>query len=584
MNNAEPLTLDAASKPDRDATFLRLLVQTESAGAAAELELRRAVKTALGLDATGKEWKVARLFPPAIPVGAEVEERTPEHEALETFFEVTGYVSGSYPLPQVGFELAYRLNAAGRFRSVQPDLPSTSFDPERRESIQFRAIAGGGEHLPGSVPRDWAVKKMRCPEAWALRPPAGGRSRGEGIVIGHPDTGYALHPGGIQLAALDLVRDRDLLANDDDARDPLQTGLFGWLESPGHGTGTGPDAVVSVASGATLVPIRTIKSVVVVLQGDVAKAIDYARRVGCHVISMSLGGTPFPGVEAAIGAAVADGLIVLAAAGNYSPIVVWPAAYPDCIAVGATNANDEPWAFSSRGSAVFVSAPGESVWRAQFALGGPVPKPEVERNHGTSFAVAHTAGVAALWLAYYGRDTLIARYGKEKIQAVFQHLVATSGHRRPDGWDTGNFGVGIIDAAALLSAPLPAPADVTRTREAIVAEVAVPGTRQQDSVTQVHAVCPELTRDEVEARLAALLKTTGSELQEKLGQYSPELVYHLMEDPALRAAFVRGPVAPAVRESTWPSGTIEATAVPAPFEWEMRRRASPSLAAEVSAP
>ena len=45
------------------------------------------------------------------------------------------------------------------------------------------------------IPNDteWHLKQMRVKEAWALKPPAGGKSRGEGILIGHPDTGWREH-------------------------------------------------------------------------------------------------------------------------------------------------------------------------------------------------------------------------------------------------------------------------------------------------------------------------------------------------------------------------------------------------------
>ena len=93
--------------------------------------------------------------------------------------------------------------------------------------------------------------------------------------------------------------------------------------------------IAGAAPLATLVPIRAVHSVVQVLDGDVARAVDVARARGCHVISMSLGGRGFVGLRDAIRAAVADGIIVMAAAGNKVGIVVAPASYPECIAVAA---------------------------------------------------------------------------------------------------------------------------------------------------------------------------------------------------------------------------------------------------------
>ena len=69
---------------------------------------------------------------------------------------------------------------------------------------------------------------------------------------------------------------------------------------------------------ATLVPIRATKSVALVRGVGVAKAVDHARRSGCHIVSMSLGGVMLTGaLEAAIQVAVRSGTIVMAAAGNW---------------------------------------------------------------------------------------------------------------------------------------------------------------------------------------------------------------------------------------------------------------------------
>ena len=79
---------------------------------------------------------------------------------------------------------------------------------------------------------------------------------------------------------------------------------------------------------------------------------------------MSLGGIWSRSLRAAIQRAVARDVIVLAAAGNCVGLVVWPAAYPETLAVGGTNIADKKWKGSSSGSAVDFSAPAEFVWRA----------------------------------------------------------------------------------------------------------------------------------------------------------------------------------------------------------------------------
>ena len=238
----------------------------------------------------------------------------------------------------------------GRRLRVEPDLATTIYD---RRALDRVAPAFGWDgsssdraDIPQSTPKDWALSAIRAQSAWALVPPPGGTINGEGVLVGHPDTGYTLHPE-VAGPMLDLTRDRDILGADDDALDPLDAEL--GRGNAGHRTQTSSviasrasGSVTGVARRATIVPIRTITSVVQILDSDVARAVDYARRSGCHVISMSLGGIGFRGLQAAIRLAVGDGQIVLAAAGNEVGIVVAPASYPECIAVAATDAVERP--------------------------------------------------------------------------------------------------------------------------------------------------------------------------------------------------------------------------------------------------
>jgi subtilisin family serine protease len=555
----------SAPKPDREATFLRLLVEAPDGDDQQEAVLRRTVRETLGLDAIGRRWRVGRLFE---PIGGQVD------PALTRFFEVTGHVvaTPTYPLQKLGFELAYGLAARG-VGTVQPDLPSSAFAPDPAPDLPaepgLRAADASGEHLPGTDAVAWALDNIHCRDAWNIG--AGGTAMGAGIVIGQPDTGFTDHPE-LGASALDLARDWDLLRNDDDAHDPLERRWWFPLDSPGHGTSTA-SAIVSrerfrvtgAAPRATLVPLRTVKSVVQVFDGDVAKAVDRAHRTGCHVISMSLGGVGFfNGLQAAIRRAVEDGVIVCAAAGNKVGFVVAPARFPECIAVAATNIQDRPWTGSSRGGEVDVAAPGESVWVADIRLNESPPRYDVSRHSGTSFAVTLVAGTAALWLARHGRDQLIARYGRNRIQATFLHMVRTVGRRRPGGWDGSRYGVGIIDAQALLAAPLPASAAVAD------APAATAPSAPPDPLSKLNGLVPGLSRDELADRLGGLLGVRRAELDERLERFGAELAYLLSEDATLRGRL--GATVPAGMTGDEPS-----------LAGDLARLASPSLAHQVTA-
>jgi hypothetical protein len=202
-------------------------------------------------------------------------------------------------------------------------------------------------------------------------------------------------------------------------------------------------------------PIRTIESVVRVRQVTVARAVDWAIQEGAHVVTMSLGGIPATALHRAVTRAVEADLIVLAAAGNCVRLVVWPARYHECIAVAATNAADQPWPGTCRGAPVDISAPGQNVYHAVVPPGGPTGGDAVGQGQGTSYAVALTAGVAALWLAHHGRANLVAAaHGHgETVHAMFRRLLQSTA-RRPTPWDGQAMGPGIVDARALLAASL----------------------------------------------------------------------------------------------------------------------------------
>jgi hypothetical protein len=269
-------------KSERTPEVVLLVVETATGDAAEERALRQVVNGTLGLDARGRYWHVERLFP---PVGAEPSD-------LDRYFRVSGSIDAPPHLfEQAAFELAYRLSEAGRLR-VEPDLPSSSFAPPPAEDF-LEAAAGPEHHLPASDSHTWALEAVHCPEAWELPPPEGGASRGEGVIIAHPDTGYTNHRA-IDIAAFDLRLDWDILSNDDDATDPLETRGGFPLVNPGHGTSTASvlagrllESREGAAPRATIVPLRTIKSVVQVFDSDVARAVDYARRIGTYVVSMN---------------------------------------------------------------------------------------------------------------------------------------------------------------------------------------------------------------------------------------------------------------------------------------------------------
>ena len=402
-----------------------------------------------------------------------------------------------------------------------------------------RTGGGAPAHDPGTDNEfDWSLRKANVIDAWPL---FGTRPPGAGIRIGHPDTGYTPHPELADPGRLLIAEGYDF---DDDDADPLDDLNADFLDNPSHGTGTGsvilsgvgpasagPGPFVSgSAPNALLIPIRTTETVVLFSMRNLRRALDHATTHGSHVVSISLGG-PFAGfgLSNSIARAVDGGTIVLAAAGNDVGFVVFPAAFEDVIAVAATNIRDVPWVGSSNGEAVDISAPGESVWRALTLRnpGGPFEF-SVERGTGTSFAVATTAGVAALWVSYHGWAVLVRKYGARNVARVFKQLLQSTS-RRPAGWDTTRYGAGIVDARRLLSEPLPAVAPARKLRDGRRAAVAVDTTGIE---TLVHLM-PEVSRTRVEEVVAEMLHVTDRNLPRVLQDHGAELAFQLAMQPAV---------------------------------------------------
>lgn len=350
------------------------------------------------------------------------------------------------------FESAYALASALGAVSVEPDVGSGFFEeappPDAGPNTEAAEAVRRWCNVDVAAPLDhlWALQRVSAIEAWKADD-----HQGAGILVAQPDTGVL--PNHPELAdMLDMTRAFNVLDPGAPPVDPLVSGMA----NPGHGTGTASciasrssGAVTGSAPKAQVVPIRCINDVKVFDASPVARAIDHARTSGCHVITMSLGGVPSRALHEALKAAVKADLIVLAAAGNCVRFVVWPARYNECIAVAGINVDDLPWKGSCRGSAVDISAPAENVWRATPVSGG---SPDFGPGQGTSFAVAVTAGVAALWLAHHGRQNLIAK-ARAKGGTLQQLFLSALGQtaRRPANWDPTEFGRGVVDAAALLA-------------------------------------------------------------------------------------------------------------------------------------
>lgn len=446
------------------------------------------------------------------------------------------------------FAAAHALEDVLGLEAAEPDLPTDLF-PEpppggpalRSADLPFGCQAPREDALD-QTPM-WALDAMQVPQAWAFSEARQRPDRGAGVIVAQPDTGITKH---IELDGILSVPGFDVLDDDPDPTDPL---VGGFADNPGHGTGTAsvlvslpPGRVTGSAPRAQHMAIRAIESVIRITQVSVARAMDWAVAHGAHVITMSLGGLPSFTLLRTLQRAVQADVIVLAAAGNCVGAVVWPARYDDCIAVAGVDVRDARWRGSCHGPAVDISAPGENVFYATVPAGA-------DQGQGTSYSVALTAGIAALWLAHHGRANLIAaaRARGETLQVMFRRLVGATA-RRPPGWDPTDMGAGIADAHALLTADLgergdrearEAPSDprdaAALTVKSLVAEILGPEATRQESMDwyrhgpEIAAVLLRHRLDTPATGAGPVLRTSAT-----LPDVSPELS-RAATNPLLRA-------------------------------------------------
>ncbi|MEM2143135.1 MAG: S8 family peptidase [Candidatus Thorarchaeota archaeon] len=166
------------------------------------------------------------------------------------------------------------------------------------------------------------------------------------------------------------------------------------------------------------------------------------------VISMSLGGsTDNVDLHNAIIHAYNMGIVIVAAAGNSgdgnpsTTEISYPAAYPEVIAVGATDSSDNIASFSNSGYYVEVAAPGVSIY-STYKNGG------YATLSGTSMACPHVSGLVALIIAVKGKMP-VGTFSDTGTNTIRGYLHSTALDLGPAGWDP-SFGYGLIQASQLI--------------------------------------------------------------------------------------------------------------------------------------
>jgi thermitase len=151
--------------------------------------------------------------------------------------------------------------------------------------------------------------------------------------------------------------------------------------------------VAGIAPNARLLNVKVVDDNGVVWSSTVARGIIWAVDNGAKVINMSLViPTSSPALEQAIDYAWSKGVVLVASGGNnIKSIPVYPAYYPEVIAVAATDVGGNLWSKSNYGDWVDAYAPGVDIYST-------LPGNSYGYQSGTSMAAAYVAAVAALAL------------------------------------------------------------------------------------------------------------------------------------------------------------------------------------------
>lgn len=348
-----------------------------------------------------------------------------------------------------GGEIKYQYTILDAIAATVPEKAVNAL--EKNPSVEYvekdKKVHIIGETLP------WGVDRIDAEVAWGGSEDALSvtENAGTGVDVAVIDTGIDYtHPD------LDdrYAKGYDFYNGDSDP-----------LDDHGHGTHVSgiiaaednTEGVIGTAPKVNILAAKVLGEDGSGYTSDVAAGIDWAVNNGAEVISMSLGGDGTSTLKESCDNAYAEGVLLVAAAGNdgIAP-VSYPARYDSVVAVSATNDNDNLASFSNYGTDIELAAPGVDIYStmptydAYLTSGGP-PWTRYSKDYdylsGTSMACPHVSGTAALVFASGVTDSNSDGNVNDEIRGILQDTAEDLGE---DGWDQ-YYGYGLVDAEAAAS-------------------------------------------------------------------------------------------------------------------------------------
>lgn len=319
-------------------------------------------------------------------------------------------------------------------RTVDQVVASISADA-RVSGAHYNKVFTLQQNTAANVPAQYAAEKMKLNEVHAV-------TRGENVLVALIDSGAdTQHPelAGVVVKSFNAAGGEDI--------------------PHAHGTGmasaiAGHAMLKGVAPKAKILNVRAFAPTGKTDDGttfDVVRGMDWAAQQGARVFNLSFAGPQDPLMARVIKAALAKGIVVIAAAGNAGPKSppLFPGAEPGVIAVTSTNADDGVMPQANRGSYVAVAAPGVDILVA-------APKKAYAVSSGTSISAAYVSGMAAL---------ILARNPNADAKEIAAVLTGTAKDLGAKGRDK-DFGAGLANPVAALESMEPVAQAVSKTAPA----------------------------------------------------------------------------------------------------------------------
>jgi len=271
----------------------------------------------------------------------------------------------------------------------------------------------------------WGIDRIDADLAWST-------SSGSGVKVAVIDTGIDLkHPDLVVKGGASTVWYTSSY-NDDNGHGTHVAGIVAALDNSIGVVGVGPQI--------NLYAVKVLDKNGSGYLSDVIEGLDWAVANRMQVVNMSLGtSSDVQSLHDAVARVNAAGIVQVAAAGNSGGAVIYPAAYPEVIAVSATDKTDSLASWSSRGPEVDLAAPGVDIYSTYKGS-------TYQTLSGTSMASPHVAGVAALVLSVPSKcEYLLDSMPGCSPAEVQKRLESTADDLGVSGKDD-LYGYGLVDA------------------------------------------------------------------------------------------------------------------------------------------